>query len=325
MAIQIVFFSDSHLGFDYPIRPRSNRPRRGSDFFANFQRVLDHARRTKPDLVIHGGDFFFRSQVHPRIVDQAYQALFEFADSNIPIVLVPGNHERSVLPPSLFLNHPGIHVFDRPRSFRFDIRNERLIVSGFPYLKNVRQRFTTALNECGIDTQPADYRLLCFHHAVEGAIVGPANFTFGKADDVVSPGELPRSCNAILSGHIHRHQVLAYPTPVVYCGSIERTSFAEKNETKGFCVLTLHHASRTPCIVFHELPTRPMVDFDGRGYRQRVELLDDFASQSTGWDARTIVRVRLTSYPEKRLASELARLAPGILNFSCPYRGRSPG
>ncbi|MCZ6619902.1 MAG: DNA repair exonuclease [Gammaproteobacteria bacterium] len=326
MAIRVVFFSDSHLGFDYPVRPRSDRARRGPDFFANFQRVLDHARHTRADLVIHGGDFFFSRKVDSSIVDTAYTSLLEFARSGIPIAIVPGNHEGSVLPPSLFLNHPDIHVFDRPRTFRFDIKNERLVVSGFPYLRNVRVGFSTAVRACGNDQQQADYRLLCFHHAVEGAVVGPGNFTFREAGDVIARDDLPTGFDAILSGHIHRHQVLAYPTPVVYCGSIERTSFAEKNEAKGFCELTLHRASPIPRLVFHELPARPMIDFDGRGYRQAAKLLDDFARRSSHWQIDAIVRLRLKSYPERRLRRELERLAPGILNISCPYpRSRAAG
>ena len=31
MSVRIVLFSDTHLGFDHPIRPRSDRPRRGAE------------------------------------------------------------------------------------------------------------------------------------------------------------------------------------------------------------------------------------------------------------------------------------------------------
>ncbi|MDP7534845.1 MAG: metallophosphoesterase, partial [SAR202 cluster bacterium] len=66
--IRIVLLADTHLGYDFPVRPRVERRRRGPDFFDKFQRVLDHATRTKPDMLIHGGDFFFRARVPPKIV-----------------------------------------------------------------------------------------------------------------------------------------------------------------------------------------------------------------------------------------------------------------
>jgi len=317
MSIRVVFCSDTHLGFDYPIRPRVDKPRRGPDFFANFQRVLDHARRTRADLVVHGGDFFFRSKVPPLIVDRAYQALLEFAESGIPIAIVPGNHERSVLPPSLFLNHPQIHVFDVPRTYRLDVRGERLAISGFPYVRNVRARFSAVLDECAAHRLSADHRLLCLHHAVDGAVVGPGEFTFRGGADVIDGAALPAQFDAVLAGHIHRRQELRLNVPVVYCGSIERTSFAERNETKGFCELNLSRGV-PPRMVFHELPTRPMVDFDGRIYTESAGLLDAVAAQSRQWSKDAMVRIRLASYPDKRLSNELADIIAGPLSFARP-------
>src|SRR3972149_3199831 len=105
-SLKVVFIIDTHLGFDYPIRPRVPMRRRGDDFFANFQYVLDYAVRTRPDMVVHGGDLFFRTRVPQRVVDMAYAQLSAFAQSNIPLLLVPGNHERSRLPTSLWLTDP---------------------------------------------------------------------------------------------------------------------------------------------------------------------------------------------------------------------------
>ena len=45
--MKILFFSDTHLGFDYPIRPRIVRRRRGQDFFNNFERVLKYSLENK--------------------------------------------------------------------------------------------------------------------------------------------------------------------------------------------------------------------------------------------------------------------------------------
>ena len=109
--LRIVFLADTHLGFDYPVKPRIKRRRRGPDFFANFRQVLEYARQTRPDIVLHGGDLFFRSKIPPKIIDLVYGDLFDFAGEGIPLLIVPGNHERSILPASLFLNHPNIHIF----------------------------------------------------------------------------------------------------------------------------------------------------------------------------------------------------------------------
>ena len=82
--LRILFFADTHLGFDFPLRPRVDIRRRGQGFFDNYQRLLDYAAESKPDLVVHGGDLFFRRRVQPKIVDMAYQALMKFAENGIP-------------------------------------------------------------------------------------------------------------------------------------------------------------------------------------------------------------------------------------------------
>jgi len=185
--INILFFSDTHLGFDFPMRPRTNRRRRGEDFFKNFETVLSYARNIDSDLVIHGGDLFFRSKVPEPIVDRVYQTLTSFGNSGIPFFIVPGN------------------------------------------------------------------------------------YTFRNSPDVIPLSYLPCDANVVLCGHIHRQQRLAVSLkggersiPIIFSGSTERTSFAEKDETKGFYHLTFTTRKEHRWILnesrFIELPSRPMKD-----------------------------------------------------------------
>ena len=57
--IKILFFSDSHLGFDYVLK-KSKTSHRGEDFFKNFEFILNRAIDLNVDLVIHGGDLFHK-------------------------------------------------------------------------------------------------------------------------------------------------------------------------------------------------------------------------------------------------------------------------
>jgi DNA repair exonuclease SbcCD nuclease subunit len=272
-AFRLLFFADTHLGFDQPVRPRVKRRRRGPDFLANFRRVLAAAVDQRVDLVLHGGDLFFRSKVPEAIVDQIYGELIAFADHGNPLVIVPGNHERSRLPTSLFLRHPNIHVFDTPTTFRFDLAGARVALAGFPCVrKNVRTDFRQLVAATGWNDAPADIRMLCLHQIVEGATVGPSGYTFRNGHDVIRQRDLPRSCDAVLAGHVHRHQVLEVkrdekrPLPVIYPGSTERTSFAEAEETKGYSRLVFGRSSDDGWVLarsdFVPLPTRPMVTVD---------------------------------------------------------------
>ena len=264
---RIVVFGDTHLGFDTAVNARVERRRRGDDFDANFERVLTYTRETRADVLVHCGDFFHTSRVHPSIVDSAFERLAAVADGGIPVLIVPGNHDRSKLPPSLWLGHHNIHVFDRPKTVEVTLRGLRLAFAGFPFAwGDLRAKFPGLADEMGIQHSDADAAFLCLHHTVAGAAVGPAGYVFRGGKDVLSRGALPQGLAAVLAGHIHRHQVLLGDhAPVLYPGSTERTSFAERDEPKGFLDVTLEAgAGRAPAVSwqFVPLPARPMINLD---------------------------------------------------------------
>jgi DNA repair exonuclease SbcCD nuclease subunit len=266
--VRVVLVADTHLGFDLPVRPRLERRRRGDDFFANFDRVVDFVLRSRPAALVHGGDFFFRSRVAPAIVERAYRRLRMVADAGVPVVIAPGNHDRSRLPASLWLSHPLISVFERARTVMIDARPAAVGIAGFPFARgDVRRALPALIAETGIERSTAGIRLLCMHQAVSGSSVGPQNYTFRGGPDVVPHGGLPPTLTAVLAGHIHRAQVLHardQRPPVYYPGAIERTSFAERDEPKGFFEIVFGQSRRDLWAVaearFIELPARPMVD-----------------------------------------------------------------
>lgn len=269
--IRILLTADTHLGFDLPFRPRIQRRRRGDDLFANFRRMLAAARAQGVDAIIHAGDLFYRSKVPPQLVEMAFEPLKAVAASGIPIFIVPGNHERSRIPHSELSMHPKLHVFTRPQTFNLSIRGYALAISGFPFVRtNIRDRFDSLVEATRWQQTDADCRLLCIHQSVAGATVGPCGYMFRRGGSVIRPVDIPRTFTAILAGHIHRFQVLEkdlkgdpLPAPVLYPGAIERISFAERHEAKGFLFLSIDpaaHGDRQRLTwKFQRLPTRPMI------------------------------------------------------------------
>jgi DNA repair protein SbcD/Mre11 len=269
MCVRVLLLADTHLGFDLPIAPRIHRRRRGLDFLANYRRALAPALAGDVELVVHAGDVFHRARPHPTLVAQAFEPLLRVAELGIPVFVVPGNHERSRIPHARFAAHPRIHVFGCPRTFRVVARGRRVALLGFPYERGaVRDRFLSLVGATGWRPGEDDLSFLCLHHCFEGATVGPGDFTFRYAPDVVRCREIPRGVTAVLTGHVHRHQVLVsdldggpLPAPVVYPGSVERTAFAEKDEPKGYVILQVDGppSSRAVDWTFQPLPARPMV------------------------------------------------------------------
>ncbi len=329
--MRVLFLADTHLGFDDPLRPRVERRRRGPEFYDNFRRALEPARKGDVDLVIHGGDIFFRSKVRPDVVQKALDIIAEVTDRGVPFVLVPGNHERSATPLPLLWDLENLHVFRKPGTFIFEAKGERLAISGFPCQRNgIRQAFPRLLAETGWDRHEAGIRLLCMHQSVEGATVGPHNYTFRRGDDIIPGRMIPEGFAAVLSGHIHRQQTLTHdlqerplPAPVIYPGSTERTAFAEKDETKGYILLDLAGKEDGRGLItgerFIPLPSSPMVDLELQvSSLEELELKALLNREFSRLDTNSIVRLTIDGWPSGRAgnnfsAAALRLMAPTII------------
>lgn len=318
--IKIIFLADSHLGFDYPLRPKKEKRRRGIDFFHNFDRILSHAKNNKADLLIHGGDLFYRTLVPTPIVDRVYERLFEFAQSGIPTVIVPGNHESSRLPQSLFLHHPNIYYFSKPGIFQFTLKGSYFDIAGFPCIRrDVESKFPEIAKEIHTKLRPGSVKLLCMHQSIEGARVGPSNYTFRKGKDVIPIDDLPVEYDLILSGHIHRNQVLrsGNNTPIIYPGSIERTAFAEKDEVKGFYEINFDSKLKYS-YKFIPLKARPMIDvhLNNEDYCQST-LQKDILHQISGIHPDSIIRFKMKNPDNLSLLTVklLDEIIPPTMNY----------
>ncbi len=335
--VRVLFLADTHLGFDLAFRPRIERRRRGPEFFANYKHALQPALKGRVDCVVHGGDLLFRSKVPSKLVSMAFEPLKQVADRGIPIYLVPGNHERSKIPHRHLGQHPQIHIFDRPRTFRLQKNNFTLALAGFPFVRHgIRHNFLNLIDLTGGHQTDADCRVLCIHQSVDGATVGPGSYMFRYAPDVINSSEIPQGFSAVLAGHIHRFQVLtknlkakALQAPVFYAGSIERTSFAERNEKKGYLILEFESQALKGGILrqwrFHKLPVRPMIQ------------LNLHASSKNNAELRSWIETRLTVLPEDSIvklkihdtvsqqamevlsAAALRALAPPTMNINAVF------
>ena len=316
--IRILLLADTHLGFDLPFRPRIQRRRRGPEFFANFERALKPALDGRVDAVVHGGDVLYRSKVPARLVEMAFEPLKQVAHGGVPVYLVPGNHERSAIPHGHLAEHPGIHLFDRPRTFILQSKQGSLALAGFPFMRTaIRKRFSALVEQTGWRQVEAGAHVLCVHQSVDGTKVGPAGYTFRYANDVIRISDIPPDFAAVLAGHIHRFQVLTkdlrggpLKVPVFYPGSIERTSFAEKNEPKGYLILEFETGapsdSKLRNWTFHPLPARPMIQLD-------LQAAGMNAAQMRSWIQSSLYDIAADSVVKLKVHGKLSEEALGVI------------
>jgi DNA repair protein SbcD/Mre11 len=332
--LRVLFVSDTHLGFDQPSRPRVERRRRGPDFLACFERALEPALRGEADVVVHGGDLLYRSRVPASLVHRALTPLLQVADAGVPVLLVPGNHERGALPYPLLAAHERLHVLRGPSTVVMERHGRRVAFAGFPHARGVRQAFPALLAATGYRQAEADARVLCLHQCVEGATCGPPpGFTFRDGDDVVRACDLPGDVAVVLCGHVHRHQVLRrdlrgrpLAAPVVYAGSVERTSFAERDEVKGFVMASIGTGGpggRLLDCEFRPLPARPMRVYEVAEGQPASGLEGEIRAVIAALPPEVVLQVRVPESlagAEALRAARLRALGPPTANITVSVR-----
>lgn len=337
-TLRVLFCSDSHLGLDWTRRPRVERRRRWPEFVGAYKRAIRTAIDSRADLVIHGGDMFYRSRISTELTMWGREPLQALSEHGLPFLWVPGNHERGQVPHPLLWKDDHINIFNRAQTFHFHVRGLKVAVSGFPYNSNhLEKTFPDQIDRTGWNTQTADVRILCMHQIVAGAKVGPVNYTFRRGRDIVPGRLIPDQFAAVLSGHIHRHQVLTHgldgtplATPVIYPGSLERTAFAERNEAKGFLLLTFtadgSGRGTLEDLMFIEQPTRPMVvrALETSSWRSPRRAREDLRKLLDSFDEEAIVQLRVPEdHPDwtRELLglAQLRRLIPPTMNITVSW------
>ncbi|KON33029.1 hypothetical protein AC477_02135 [miscellaneous Crenarchaeota group-1 archaeon SG8-32-1] len=144
-----------------------------------------------------------------------------------------------------------------------------------------------------------DYSILAIHQLLAGSQI--ENYTFSRGQDVIPKLQTLKKFNYIACGHVHRFQFLydkestlwkpsnrfrlaeqdhnkcnwhfadqksddsQFPSPIIaYAGSLERVSFMERNEPKGYIIGELKPSTKARKKMklkcqFHELPAIKMI------------------------------------------------------------------
>ncbi len=240
--MRILHLTDTHLGAEmYALGPPGWS--REQDHVAAMRAALLPAIQGLVDLVVHSGDLFNRSRPSPRAMAAASGLLREAA-RRVPVLVMPGNHDRRGLQRSLPMRCPGLSVVDQPSAFEHG--GVRLGV--LPFLRDPLRWAREA--------RDLDAQILVAHQAFDGARVPGLVFRVGRQGDTLGEEHMPPRTRWVMCGHIHPRQLTwVGEAQVVQPGSTERTSFSEADQSKGYAIWELGREVRWR---FVDLPTRPM-------------------------------------------------------------------
>ena len=231
--MRIIATADTHFGFEYG-RTAVTKKESIERMNLAFDNVLKEAVSKKADLVLHGGDMFNRSSPKKVVIKKAYDIIHKFAEDDIPLVAIPGNHDKSVLPESL-INHLNKNIHFMNKLTLLDL--SEVAILSFPFEGNSPRTIFEKVAKIAKENPEQKIIVLC-HQLFDGACFGPHNHVFTKRTDTLETKKLPENVLLVISGHIHRYQELQN-SRVCYTGSIERTSFMEIVEHKGYLLIDI--------------------------------------------------------------------------------------
>jgi DNA repair exonuclease SbcCD nuclease subunit len=262
MSLQLLHCSDLHLDKNFNIPNLTRALQRKEDLSSNFSSVVEYAIKNKPDLFIMSGDIF--DKILPTNASRVFltQEVKRLRDAKIAVFMIGGNHEvpRFGTSPSLaidVLGSAGIAtVFSHSDTVEkriLSIGGKSICISGRSYYTQFEG--TNPLKDVEIPCD-GDYNILMIHGSLQGLNVASSNPEMAHQNPFLAD-DIKKGLNYLALGHFHNHFEREYmDCTIANPGSLEKLSWAEMNDEKGF-VWTELNGSETST-KFVKLHTRPM-------------------------------------------------------------------
>ena len=304
--MKIVHLADTHLGHSaYRKLSENGFNQREEDVIRAFTDAIDKIILEKPDLVLHSGDLFDTVRPTNRIVSIGIRELLRLYQKDIPLILISGNHETpkqlykgsiysifELMPLDKKANNSGNKLFnivykDKCEVFRFP----GVTIHAVPQC-STDAIFKAELNNIKLD--PGSKNVLMLH----AGVTGMKEFSHGESNELLVEYDwLNKSMfDYVALGHYHGYVPVAKNT--YFSGSIERMSFNEVGQPKGFLVVDL---DKSPVPEMKEVWTRKMIDMspiDASG-KDSVVLLEEILDKiSKAEPSGKILRLTITNIPQ---------------------------
>ncbi|PSQ81243.1 MAG: exonuclease SbcCD subunit D [Bacteroidetes bacterium QS_8_68_15] len=330
--MKLLHTADIHLGITTfgRVDPETGLNTRILDFKRSFEFLVERGLSEGIDCFLFAGDAYRTADPTPTQQKVFAECLRPVAEAGLPIVMVVGNHDHPVTfgkasALDIFGHLDGdVHVFDQPESAVIETPAGPLQLLALPWpirskilskdehqgkspkalREFIEDRYTNFIDRHAAELDPSLPAVLAGHFSVQGAeMAGSERTSLIAHEPKFTAGDLsvPPIDYAAL-GHIHQYQNRAPEDaggpPVIYPSSIERVSFKEWDERKGFVLVDIDAADaetsdeKTTQFAFVETPARPFVALriDAREAEDPTEaILDEIEEQDV---ADAIVRVR---------------------------------
>ncbi|HEY3416354.1 MAG TPA: DNA repair exonuclease [Armatimonadota bacterium] len=207
MSFTLLHTADLHLGKSFSSLPPERAEQRRADLLSTLRRICRHAREGRVQLLCIAGDLFDRAAPAAPLCASARQAL---AAAEVPVLLVPGNHDPlEEGSPYLANQWPGnVRVANKPGWQRVELDGPETWAFGYTRGEAHRSPWQ---NFPGC----SDEAVLVLHAACLGQVLASEAGYFP-----FSPPDIP-ACAYLALGHHHRPAQVNRSPLAWYAGSPE--------------------------------------------------------------------------------------------------------
>ncbi|MFC1559569.1 exonuclease SbcCD subunit D [Candidatus Margulisiibacteriota bacterium] len=298
--MKIIHLADTHLGHSaYRKLSESGFNQREEDVILSFLDAVDKIISMKPDVVLHSGDLFDTVRPTNRIVRIGIEQLLRIYNAKIPLVLISGNHEtpKQLYKGSIYSIFDALPL-DKERSHILykekyeQVKFDGLTIHAIPQC-STDKIFKDELKKVKID--PDTKNVLMLHAGVSGM----KEFSHGEANELlVDYGWINKSkFDYVALGHYHG--CVNVGKNAWFSGSIERMSFNEVGQAKGFLEVDLSGSEAKTKLV--EVRTREMIEMppiDAAG-KDSVALLEEILDKiEKQKPSGKIIRLTIRNIPQ---------------------------
>ena len=343
--MKILHTADIHLGTNTHghLDPDTGLNTRLADFQRSFEFLVEHGLEEGIDVFLFTGDAYRTPDPSPTQQRIFAECLRPIAEAGIPIVMIVGNHDHPVSygkasSIDIFSFVSGkVHLFSKPDAATIETPAGPLQLLALPWpirskilskdehrkksadevRRFIEDRYVRYVQLGAEELDPTLPTVLAGHLTVQGAqLSGSERTSMIAHEPTFTPGQLSvPPIDYVALGHIHRHQDRneGADPPIVYCGSIERVTFNEQSDTKGFVVVDIEQdgAAKHTEYTFVETPARPFVSLqiDAREAEQPTEHILNAIEGEDLTDAIVRVRYRIEENQEPLLDVQKIRTA----------------
>lgn len=263
MTVQILHCSDVHLDRNFNISNLTRAVERKQDIEKNFTTAVDYALENKPDIFLITGDLFDRHSPSNSARVFASEKVKQLKDADIRVFIIGGNHDKKFgLQPLAIdvLGSAGIaSVFSRSDIIQkqtLEVDGKRVCIAGKSYFSQFESENPLRGAKIPLD---GDYNILMIHGSLQGLNV-VSTIPEMAFQNPFRPSDLTPGLNYLALGHFHNHFEREHNgCRIVNAGSVERLSWGELNDEKGFVWAELNGSDVS--VDFIKLETRRMEEY----------------------------------------------------------------